>query len=152
MDLNSLVYKLTTVSHHSAAMNMLSFTVPLENSALKDFCKPIFSALTSQELCTERKDKGMSWYWEGGGSGRQHKGKSNIKRKTKAQPLFGCRHDITVKQKQHPAGASYVYCHTQAHHKLLKSYNGRSRPLCVIVYGKQIQHRVHTRVFIKLCP
>lgn len=55
MDLNSLVYKVTTAGHHSAAMNMLSFTVPLDNSALKDFCKPIFSALASQELCTERE-------------------------------------------------------------------------------------------------
>lgn len=62
MDLNSLVYKLMTVCHHSAAMNMLSFTVLLENSALKYFCNLIFSALASQELCTESKDKGMSWY------------------------------------------------------------------------------------------
>lgn len=62
MDLSSLVYKLMTVCHHSAAMNMLSFPVALENRALKYFCNPIFSALASQELCTKREDKGMSWY------------------------------------------------------------------------------------------
>lgn len=61
MDLNSLVYKLMTVCRHSAAMNMLPFPVALENSALKYFRNPIFSALASQELCTEREDKGTSW-------------------------------------------------------------------------------------------